>query len=76
MPYDKKLHLIAGFVLCLGFGIFSDIYTGIGAAIGAGIMKECYDHYTYNVFDWKDMIATWCGGCAGFTLIALINYWK
>ena len=76
MSYDKKLHFIAGFVLCLGFGVFSDIYTGIGAAVVAGIMKECYDQYTYDGADWKDMLATWCGGCVAFTLLSLIAYWR
>ena len=52
IPYDKKLHFIAGFLLCVVLTLINDPITGIGAAVGAGIMKECYDEYTYGGFDW------------------------
>ena len=75
IPTDKKLHFLAGFLLCIIFSIINDPITGIGAAIAGGIFKECYDHYTYGVFDWKDMIATWIGGCVAFVLYAMLVYW-
>ena len=76
IPKDKLYHFIAGFLLCVLFTLINDPITGIGASIGAGIMKECYDRYDYGKFDFADMIATWIGGCVAFTLIALIQYWK
>ena len=76
IPYDKKLHFLAGFLLCIIFTLIDDPITGIGAAIAGGIMKECYDRYDYGLFDFFDMFATWIGGCVGFTLLSLINYWR
>ena len=76
IPKDKLYHFIAGFILCVIFTLINDPMTGIGAAICGGIAKECHDHYSYGVFDWKDMVATWLGGCVAFALIALIKYWK
>ena len=76
IPKDKIYHFIAGLVLCIVFALINDPITGIGAAVGAGIMKECYDEYTYGGFDWYDMVATWIGGCVGFTLLSLVNYWR
>jgi len=75
LPYDKKLHLIVGFAICLIGCVILNPIEGIGLAIIAGIFKECYDHYTYGVFDWQDMVVTWAGGCAGFTLFHLLKYW-
>ena len=74
MQKDKIYHFIAGLVICLFFSIVDDPITGIGGAIGAGIMKECYDQHVYEGFDWKDMVVTWIGGCVGFTLFALVKY--
>lgn len=76
IPKDKLLHFAAGFLLCILFTLIDDPMTGLGAAIGAGLMKECYDDYSYGVFDWKDMLATWLGGCVAFTWVALVNYWR
>ncbi len=76
IPYDKALHFLAGFLIALIGGALTDPITGIGFAIGAGILKECYDHYTYGVFDVKDMVATWIGGLVGLGLVTLINYWR
>ena len=77
MAYDKKLHLIAGVVIAVFFGLIADPITGLGAAIAAGIMKECYDDWHQDgAFDPKDMAATWAGGCIGFALVSLVNYWR
>lgn len=75
IPKDKIYHFLAGFLLCVVFSIINDPITGIGAAICGGVMKECYDQYTYDGADWVDMVATWLGGCVAFTLVALIKYW-
>lgn len=74
---DKIYHFIAGFILCVVFSIINDPITGIGGAIGAGIMKECYDEYQKDgSFDAYDMIATWIGGAVGFALVSLVQYWR
>ena len=77
IPYDKKLHFIAGLVIALLVGIILSPIEGIGVAIAAGMFKECYDDYRQDgAFDKLDMIATWLGGCVGFTVLSLINYWR
>ena len=77
VPYDKKLHFIAGFLIALIMGIITDPITGIGFAIATGIFKECYDDYQKDgSFDAYDMIATWIGGACGFALVSLVQYWR
>lgn len=76
IPYDKKLHFLAGLVIAILGGVIIDPITGIGLAIAAGIAKECYDDYSYGMFDIKDMIATWIGSVCGFALVSLIQYWR
>ena len=76
IPYDKKLHFLAGFAIAIIMGFITDPITGIGLAIAAGVAKECYDDYKYNGYDIKDMIATWIGGSCGFALVSLISYWR
>ena len=73
---DKIYHFIAGLAIAIIGSIILSPIEGIGLAIMAGVFKECYDHYTYDVFDVKDMVATWIGGAVGFALVSLINYWK
>lgn len=76
IPKDKLYHFIAGFLLCMVFSIIDDPITGIGASICGGIAKECYDHYDYGKFDIWDMVSTWLGGCVGFAVVSLIQYWR
>ena len=74
IPYDKKLHFIAGFLIAFIFCFVFSPIDGIGLAIIAGIFKECYDDYSYGMFDIFDMLVTWLGGCVGFTLFSLVKY--
>ena len=76
IPKDKLYHFIAGFIICILFSIINDPITGIGGAIVAGVMKECYDQYSYGKFDVADMIATWIGGAVGFAIVSLVQYWR
>ena len=76
IPYDKKLHFLAGLLIALLIGLIIDPITGAYLAVAAGIAKEIYDLCDYGVFDWKDMIATWIGGAVGFAVVSLINYWR
>lgn len=76
IPCDKKLHFIAGLIIAILGGVIIDPITGLSFAIAAGIAKECYDDWKYNGYDIKDMFATWVGGCVGFAVVSLINYWR
>ena len=67
MQHDKKLHLIAGFLLSLlGFFWFPLVVLGFIA----GPVKEIYDMSHEGDCDPKDMIATWLGAAIAFLLIA------
>ena len=68
MPYDKKLHFAAGFIISLIGGIISTEYA-IFLPIVAGIAKELYDLLDYGKYDYKDMLATWAGGAAGCLIL-------
>ncbi len=76
IPYDKKLYFLAGFLIALIGGILADPITGVGLAIVAGIAKECYDDYHDKKIEVWDAVFTWVGGCVGFTVLSLINYWR
>ena len=77
IPKDKQFHFLAGALIAFIVGIVRSPIEGIGLAIAAGVFKECFDDfYKETKFDIADMLVTWIGGCVGFTLISLINYWK
>lgn len=76
IPKDKIYHLIAGFAVAIVMGVIIDPIAGLGLSIAAGIAKECYDDWKYDGYDIKDMIATWVGGCVGFAVLSLVNYWR
>lgn len=67
IAYDKKLHIIAGFVIgllgayCLGSALF-----GFGLACLAGIAKEVYDKVSgRGTVEGLDALATMFGGLLG-----------
>ncbi len=72
---DKWFHFIAGLI----FAAFPTIVFGwnwapmVFAAV-AGLAKEIFDIYTTKVYDWKDFVATLCGGIP-IQLFALLNMW-
>jgi len=73
---DKVLHFAAGFLITFILSFVTDNITALGGAIVSGIAKECYDEYQQDgVFNVKDMVATWIGGCVGFALYAMLVYW-
>lgn len=66
IPYDKRLHMLAGLLIgVIGTVITPYTFVGILAAFIAGIAKELYDQYSYGGFDIDDAIATWIGGAVG-----------
>lgn len=70
MPYDKKLHFLCGLLISLLVGLQNPIY-GLSAGVTAGVAKEVYDYYDYNLFDKYDMLFTWAGALIG-TCLCLI----
>ncbi len=68
MPYDKKLHFLAGLVISVAGGIVHPV-CGLLFSIAAGIFKEAFDEWRYQGADWRDMIATWAGGILGFLVV-------
>ncbi len=75
IPYDKILHFLAGFsVATLVYAITENSLYGLYAAVFAGLMKEVRDWGCYRGFDWRDMLATWSGGIAGWAFMEFIQY--
>lgn len=73
MPYDKKLHMLCGFLIVIIGSFFHSALFGFLLCVAAGIAKECYDDIIYNGFDWKDAIATLCGGLIAVALLEVIK---
>ena len=71
MPYDKKLHFIAGLAIAIIFG-WQNPLIGLAAGFAAGVAKEVYDYLDYGGFDKQDMYATWAGSLLGAGLCYLI----
>lgn len=76
IPFDKKLHFLCGFIIALVMGFVIDPITGLGLAIVAGIGKECYDDYHDKKIEVADAVATAIGGCVGFAIVSLVQYWR
>ena len=73
IPYDKKLHFLAGAIIALiAIVVTSNFRIGLAAGFIAGVAKEIYDQITYGGFDIEDMIATWLG-CLCAVGILFIN---
>ena len=79
MPYDKKLHFIAGLcitciaiILCYCFYGVVNLWFGLFFGVLAGLLKEVKDHITYGGFDKYDMFATWAGSILGAGLIYIL----
>ena len=74
IPYDKKLHFIAGFVITIIFAlIFLNPLYGFAAGVLAGICKEIYDWLDYGRFDIFDMFTTWFGSAIGYGITILLS---
>lgn len=67
VSYDKLLHFIAGLIIAaLCAMVFKWGLWCIIPAIVFGLLKELFDWWTTRVMDWKDFIATACGGLVIF----------
>ena len=62
IPSDKKWHFAAGFFFATLFGMLFNMKACILPAIFAGFIKEFFDLWTTDQWDWKDFLATAIGG--------------
>ena len=67
IPQDKANHFIAGVLLYMVGGFFSQ-ELGLFLAIGYGIGKEVYDSFGYGHVEFEDLLATVLGGIVGFII--------
>lgn len=73
MAKDKIYHLIAGFVIALGFGLINPLL-GLAAGIAAGLAKDIiWDWYLKRgTFEVLDIIATTVGAILGTAITLLL----
>lgn len=62
VPYDKWLHFIAGLIIAAFFCIDLKMVVCIVPVVLAGFLKEFFDLWTSDKFDWWDFAATCAGG--------------
>ena len=74
MPYDKKLHAAAGFIIALAGGCLFFPLAGLAFATAAGFFKEVRDWVVYRGFDELDCLATWAGGLLGYIVAEAIKW--
>ena len=73
---DKWFHFMAGLI----FAAFPVIVFGwnwapmVFAAV-VGIGKEVFDYFTTKTYDWKDLVATLCGGLVIEVFVLLHAWW-
>lgn len=70
IPTDKRLHFVAGFILASFFGLGLRMVAVIVPAIFAGFIKEFFDKWTTNTWDWYDFLATCLGGLLAQLFVA------
>ena len=75
IAYDKKLHIIVGFLISLlGYYLFTSLLAGFVLAALAGMLKEVRDKITGKVTpEGLDILATAAGGSIP-TVAATIYY--
>ena len=69
IPYDKKLHFLAGLLICIIASVAVNPTYGLAFAMTAGVFKEVYDWYDYGGPDVYDCLATWLGGFVGYAIM-------
>lgn len=71
IPYDKRLHFIAGLLIFLVVSIAINPTCGLLTAMAAGVAKEVIDYLDYGGPDVIDCLATWLGGGIGYAIVIL-----
>lgn len=72
LSFDKLLHFLVGY--CVAASLYFVPFVAIGAAVGAGVLKEVLDYVINKYFDGKhgveflDFITTALGGLAGVAI--------
>jgi len=71
--YDKLWHVIAGLVIASFFCVTLRMEACIVPVVFAALVKEFFDLWTVDNWNWKDFIATLAGGAVIqlFQIIAL-----
>jgi hypothetical protein len=72
IPYDKKLHFIAGLLIFLSVSIAINPTCGLITSIIAGVVKEVKDYLDYGGPDVIDCLATWLGGLTGYAVAMMM----
>lgn len=72
---DKWFHFMAGLLLaaCV-FIVFGWKWGPMVVSVIAGVGKEVFDICTTKVYDWKDLVATVCGGIP-IQIFVLLHIW-
>lgn len=76
VPFDKWLHFIVGVLIAAFFGI--TLHMGAWAivpAFFAGFIKEFFDKWTTDVWEWLDLLATTIGGVVITVFFLLGGLW-
>jgi hypothetical protein len=71
IPYDKRLHFIAGMLISLIVSIAINPTCGLITSAVAGVAKEVKDYLDYGGPDVLDCLATWLGGGIGYAIMML-----
>jgi hypothetical protein len=72
IPYDKRLHFIAGLLISLIVSIAINPTCGLLTAMIAGVVKEIKDYLDYGGPAEIDCLATWLGGGIGYAVAMMI----
>jgi hypothetical protein len=72
IPYDKKLHFIAGLLISLAVSIAINPICGLLTSLVAGVVKEIKDYLDYGGPDMIDCLATWLGGLIGYAVAMMM----
>ncbi len=72
IPYDKKLHFIAGMLISLAVSIAINPTCGLLTSMVAGVVKEIKDYLDYGGPDVIDCLATWLGGGVGYAVAMMM----
>lgn len=75
IPSDKKLHFAAGYGIASFFGLALGMEIVIVPAIFAGLIKEFFDKWTTDTWEWWDFAATAFGGLLAQLFVLLHMWW-
>jgi len=72
---DKICHFLIGATIAIIVTLLSEPLYGVIAGVVVGLIKELYDHYTYDLFDFFDLFATVAGAVIGVMALHLLLIW-